>query len=188
MLMAALDKGSSIDQFDNSSSSAGRSAKTAALPWLVLLGRCCAACAVLVPYWQGSVESSAASSSYQQPQQTVQEGVALVNNLLLLQDSLASVVQWLAAADTVQDLTVLGYQVQDLQQQLAETTQGLNKGLADLKAAVSASAHITPTEKAAAAASVYQGIQQQLQAASRVLACSAISHACNNPSCSNMQV
>jgi hypothetical protein len=90
MLMAALDKSSSSDQGESSSSSAGRSASTAALPWLVLLGRCCAACAVLVQYWQGSDESAASGSlsSYRQPQQTVQEGVTLVNNLLLLQDGL----------------------------------------------------------------------------------------------------
>ena len=184
MLMAALDKSSSSDQGESSSSSAGRSASTAALPWLVLLGRCCAACAVLVQYWQGSDESAASGSlsSYRQPQQTVQEGVTLVNHLLLLQDGLAAVVQWLAAPDTA----ALGYQVQDMQQQLAEAAGGLSKGLADLTGAAAASAHMTAEEKAAAASAVYEGVQQQLQAASSVLACFAISHACNNPSCSNL--
>jgi hypothetical protein len=126
MLSAALDKGASAGQPESSSSTCvGRDAYTAVLPWLVLLGRFCNACALLVHDWQGSGKSSGTSSSYQQPQRTVQASAAIVDSLLLLQDSMAGVVQCMTAAVTVQQLSALGYHVQDMQQQLAEATEGL---------------------------------------------------------------
>ena len=95
MLSVALDKDLSAGQPESSSSTSeeGRDAYTAVLPWLVLLGRFCSACALLMQDWQGSRESSGASSSYQHPQRTVQESAAIVDSLLLLQDSMAGVVQ-----------------------------------------------------------------------------------------------
>jgi hypothetical protein len=107
-----------------------------------------------------------------------------------LQLSLAGVVQWLGAPGTVQQLTVLGYQPQELQQQLAVLCQGsagaLPALIRDLQFAEpvvdgSSAAPAEPT-----APEVLKAAQEQLQAASRVLACFAIPHACNNPACSSM--
>ena len=59
----------------------------------------------------------------------------LTKRLQQLQGTLADVVQWLAAADTVQQLTALGYQPEDLQQQLAAAAEALPSLIEGLQAA-----------------------------------------------------
>ena len=142
----------------------------------MLLGRCCCAWVVLVQRWQDSLESggpsanTAAKSSYSPAWQT---------GMQLLQSSLAGVVQWLAAADTVQQLAAVGYQPQHLRQQLAEVVECLESSDTKLAGMFGVDAFL-------AEAAVLKDIQQQLQAAGKVLACLAIPHACNNPACRNL--
>ena len=150
---------------------------TAALPWLMLLGRCCWGAALLMQRWQAQLESEGHVVTLQHPHWFLYRW-GLVQNLQLHQSSLADVVQWLAAAGTVQQLTALGYQPEDMQQQLAQAAEALQPLCSDLQTAdMSISGSIT---------AVLQAAHEQLLAASRVLACFAIPHACNNPACSNM--
>jgi hypothetical protein len=158
----------------NTSSNDACSNASAVLPWLVLLGRCCRAGAVLMLHCQNSVASDDSSTSLQPQQWAVRQHV-LANNLWQLQYSLAGVVQWLAADWTVQQLTALGYQPQVLQQQLAVAAEALAALSSDLQAADP----FTGDRSAAVA-------QEQLLAAGRVLACFAIPNACNNPACGNL--
>jgi hypothetical protein len=104
----------------------------------------------------------------------------MTKNLQELQSSLVGVVQWLADASTVQQLTDLGYQPQDLQQQLAAVAEALPALSSDLLVSGPFTDGFEKT------AEVLQAAQDQLQAASRVLACFAIPHACNNPACGNL--
>jgi hypothetical protein len=183
MVKAGLDSASSSSHPGSSSSAAGHnttssSACTAALPWLVLLGRCCHACAALVQHWQISLQYDGPPTSLQHAEM-IKCTKVLAQNLHQLQSSLADVVQWLAAAGTVQHLSALGYQPQDLQQQLASTAaaiSALSNGLQAVDIAGGPNAVLA----------ILQAAQEQLQAAGRVLACFAIPHACNNPSCSNV--
>jgi hypothetical protein len=153
----------------------------AALPWLVLLGRCCYACAALVHHWQGQFPSGGPSAGLQQLQWTLHHERDLTKRLLLLQGTLADVVQWLAAADTVQQLSGLRYQPQVLQQQLAAATEALPSLIEGLDPA-----YHPPANWPSAVAAALKEVQGQLQAAARVLACFAIPYACNNPVCSNL--
>jgi hypothetical protein len=184
MLKVALDMGSRGTHLVGNSSScsssdAGSSACTAALPWVVLLGRCCGTCDVLMQHCQHSLESDDAAVSLQ-PQQWTMHRQILTNNMQLLQASLTDVVQWLAADNTVQQLTALGYKPQDLQQQLAAAAEALPALSNDLQAA-------NPfTDGHAEAVAALQAAQEQLLAAGSMLACFAISHVCNNPACGNM--
>jgi hypothetical protein len=163
----------------SSSSSDGSTACTAVLPWLVLLGRCCHACAALMQHCQHTLQSDAAAVSFQAHDWALHQRV-LTNHLHELQSSLADVVQWLAADSTMQQPTALGYEPQDLQQQLAAAADALPALSNDMQAA-------DPfTDGHAAAVEALQAAQQQLQAAGRVLACFAIPHACNNPACENL--
>jgi hypothetical protein len=163
----------------NSSSNAGSSACITALPWLVLLGRCCRACAALMQHSHDRLKSDDAAFSipshdWAMHQQTI------ANTLQQLQSSLAGVMQWLAADSTVQQLTALGYQPHDMQQQLSPAADALPALSNDMQAA-------DPfTDGHAAAVAALQAAQEQLLAAGRVLACFAIPHACNNPACANL--
>jgi hypothetical protein len=160
-------------------SSSSSSRCTAALPWLVLLGRCCRLCAELAHHCQSRIGSEDVLASLQ-PQQWATYQQTLANRLQLLQSSLADVVQWLAADSTVQQLAALGYQPQELQQQLAAAAEALPALSNDLQAA-------NPfTDGHSAAVAVLQAAQEQLLTANRVLACFAIPHACNNPGCGNL--
>ena len=186
MLTAAFNNSSSYPYPDSSSgsssSSAGSSDCAAALPWLVLLGRCCYACAVLVVYWYSCmiepVSPATGGTSVQSPQWDIARQVLLAN-LQQLQYSLAIVVQWLDATGTVQQLTALGYQPQDMQQQLAEAADAMRAISTNLQAA-------GPSTGSSAALAVMKAAQQQLQAAGRVLTCFAVPHTCNNVFCSNL--
>ena len=97
---------------------------------------------------------------------------------------LINVVQWLAEADVVQQLSALRYQPLDLQQQLAEA--------ADLVGQCSnaqSDGLLLPTDDSSAMlaeAAMLRDIREQLQAAGRVLACFSIPYACNNPACGNL--
>jgi hypothetical protein len=82
-----------------------------------------------------------------------------------------------AVAGTVQQLTALGYQLQDMQHQLAEAAEVLQPLCSDLQTA--------DMSIGGSIAAVLQAAHEQLLAASRVLACFAIPHACNNPACRN---
>ena len=163
---------------------AGSSGCAAALPWLVLLGRCCHACTVPVLQWQATVQTSGAAAIAQHGQWTTHRRL-LGTNLHQLQSSLAGVVQWLAAPEIVQQLTALGYQPQHLQQQLAAAADALSVGITMQAADPSFSISSTSVTLTAAPA-VLANMQEQLQAAGRVLACCAIPHACNNPACGNV--
>ena len=79
----------------------------------------------------------------------------------------------------MQQLTALGYQPYELRLQLA--------------AAANACMHMQDFENAftcpagdRAATAMVKGIQEQLQAAGKLLAGFAMPHACNNPACSNV--
>jgi hypothetical protein len=118
-------------------------------------------------------------ASYQHHQCAIHQHT-LAYKLQQLQSTLTGVVQWLAADSTVQQLTALGYQPQELQQQLAAATEALPALSNDLQAA-------NPfTDGRGAAVAVLQAAQQQLLTANRVLASFAHPHACNNPACGNL--
>jgi hypothetical protein len=69
VLIAGLSScSSSGDPLNSSNSSAGSSACIAALPWLVLLGRCCCTCAVLMQHCQRLLQSDDAATTFR-PQQ-----------------------------------------------------------------------------------------------------------------------
>jgi hypothetical protein len=179
MLKVAMDSSASGHSLGSSSDK-----HTTALPWLVLLGRCCHSCAVLMQHCQHSLGSDEAAVTASlmslQPQQWVAHQQTLAYNIQELQLILAGVVRWLAVDSTVQQLTALGYQPQDLQQQLAATADALPALSNDLQAA-------NPfTDGHAAAVAVLQAAQEQLLAAGRLLACFAIPHACNNAACGNL--
>jgi hypothetical protein len=108
-------------------------------------------------------------------------------NIKLLDGLLKDVEDWLAAAGTVQQLTAVGYQPQDLQQQLAEVTVPLDDLISGLQAADVGSEDFNPLGSVSGAElAVLSDIRQKLQAAGKVLACFAIPHACNNPGCRNV--
>jgi hypothetical protein len=134
-----------------------------------------------VHHWQGQFPSGGPSAGLQQLQWTLHHERDLTKRLLLLQGTLADVVQWLAAADTVQQLSGLRYQPQDLQQQLAAATEALPSLIDGLHPA-----YHPPANWPSAVAAALKEVQGQLQAAARVLACFAIPYACNNPVCSNL--
>jgi hypothetical protein len=159
---------------------------TAALPWLVLLGRYCYAGAVGVQQWLGHLESDGVKLSRElsvgAPHLHLSQTEAVVRYRLQLQSHLNGVVQGLAAAGTVQQLTTLGYQPQDLQQQLAAAADALP---AHGSESASAATH-RAAEEGTAAVIALRAVREQLLAAARVLAVFAIPHACNNLTCSNM--
>jgi hypothetical protein len=109
----------------------------------------------------------------------------IARQLLQLQSSLAGVAQWLAGQGTVQQLTALGYQPHHQQQQLSEAAEAMRYVIVDLVAAAP-SAAVPIGESQSAAEALLQAAQEQLQAASRVLAGFAIPHACNSPVCNNL--
>jgi hypothetical protein len=191
VMKAAMDSGlsrTSPTTTSSSSSTGGSSAVAAVLPWLVLLGRCCGACALLVQHWQGHLhlDGPANPNSYQTILWDMYRS-EVAKNLQQLRSSLARVVQWLAAAGTVQQLAALGYQPQDMQQQLAAATGALGNLTNDLRAVdMCADDANLLTGVNSTAGGVFTDIQRQLQAAGSVLACFAIPHACNNPACSNL--
>jgi hypothetical protein len=90
-----------------------------------------------------------------------------------LHSDLAFITQWLAAEDTVQQLTAFGYQPQDPQQQLTEAAEAL--------LLLSTNLHSEGADLTVLAAT-----QAQLHGAGMVLATFAIPYACNNPTCSNL--
>jgi hypothetical protein len=92
---------------------------------------------------------------------------------------MATAVQWLAAAGTEQQLSALGYHPQDLQQQLSAAAAALVSLTNELKTLSDSDHHSDESE------SLLKAVQEQLQAAARVLSCFAIPHACNNPTCGN---
>jgi hypothetical protein len=150
--------------------SSGSCECTAALPWLMLLGRCCYDCAVGVGHWRAVLESNGATYD------NIFQGMGVLVNVQLLHGSLSSVAQWLAAEGSGQQLGALGYDSVGMQQGLAAATQALQSNalqVANLTAG-------TPTF------ALLKDIQQLLQAAGSVLADFAIPHACNNPACSNL--
>jgi hypothetical protein len=151
------------------------------LPWLVLLGRCCRACAVLMQHCLHTVESDdsvcelAAPSVGHAPTDYSEQAAAAA-----VQSGIHSgVAGWLDAACTERLLTAQGYQPQDLQQQLTAAVEALHALSNDLQASDAL------TDGHSVAVAVLQA-QEQLLAANRVLACFAIPHACNNPTCGNL--
>jgi hypothetical protein len=97
-----------------------------------------------------------------------------------LQPCLAEVVQWLAADSTMQQLITLGYQPQDMQQQLSPAAEALPHLITNLQAANPSADGVD------AVVAFLQAAQLQLLAADRVLASFGIPHACNNPACSSL--
>ena len=177
MVRIALTQGSAAHGAHTSSSStADAGSCTAVLPWLVLLGRCCWGAATLLQDWQVNLDSDGLPDSLQGIQ-WIMDRCVLVHNLQLLQSSLAGVVKWLAAAGTVQQLTALGYQPQDVQQQLVGAADALLPLCTDL---------MTTDPFGGTMGEILKAGQQQLQAAGKVLACFAMPHACNNLACSNV--
>jgi hypothetical protein len=171
-----------------SSSTAGSLDCRPALPWLVLLGRCCCACAVLAKQWQAKLESDGPLASLDHFSWAMQRD-DIVQNLNSLHFGLEQAVKWLAADNTAQQLTALGYQPQVLQQQLAGAANSLCWGGRDTQLAdrpLETEDDSTSTIARLADATVLKVIHEQLQAASSVLACFAIPHACNNPACRNV--
>jgi hypothetical protein len=136
----------------------------------LLLGRCCHASIVLQQCWHSGVQTQGPEADNQHVQWTMYRQ-DLAKNLLQLQSTLVAVAQWLAAASTVQQLSVLGYQTQDLQQQLAQAAGALQPLCNQLDAA----------DPSAAPAALMAAQEQLLCAAGSVLACFAVPHACNNP-------
>jgi hypothetical protein len=157
------------------STSTGSSACTAALPWLVLLGRCCRAGAVMLQFWQCSLAANASFASSQQLWIDHREDLA--NLLRQLQSTLARPVQWLATADPVPQLTALGYQPQDVRQQLADAAEAFGALRTDVRAAAA---------DPAAPPALLKTVQEQLLAANTGMASFAIPLACNNPACHNV--
>ena len=135
-----------------------------------LLGRCCCTCAVLVQRWLDGDGSSARYPSRH-----------LVKNLSLVTAGLTGVADWLEAADTLQHLTVLGYQQQDMEQQLSAAGEALHELQEALDILQAADRGID------AVPAVLRDIQQHLLAAGRVLARFAIPQFCNNPGCVNLR-
>jgi hypothetical protein len=167
MADAAVDRPPFCAEHSGAQRAAGSSSGctcTAALPWLVLLGRCCYVCAVLVQRWQVHSETNGAF-----PGSLIQR-MGILEALQQLHSSLTGVVQWLAAAGTVQRLTALGYDPVNMQQTLAAPTQvllSLSNALQD--------ADLDPGSTATAL-TVLKDIQVQLHAAGRVLVRFAIPH------------
>jgi hypothetical protein len=95
-----------------------------------------------------------------------------------LQTSLGAVVRWLAAPGTVQQLSFLGYQTEELRQSTAAAAQALQT----LSTRVSPTQQLSITTGLAA----FKDIKTQLQAAGAVLTSFAIPYACNNPACGNV--
>jgi hypothetical protein len=150
------------------------------LPLLVLLGRCCFACAVLARYLQDNQGPGGISVGLNSSDVVwLACRGDLTKNLQLLRSSLRRVVDWLAAAESVHQLAALGYQPQDLQQQLAAAAEALPVLTTYRNSNRSAQRQYPGPD-------VLKDIQVQLQAAGRVLACFAVPHACNNPACSNL--
>jgi hypothetical protein len=182
---SAQEAPSSCSSSSSSSSSSISSTVAAALPWLVLLGRCCRASAVLVQRWQGSMKPEGHSlggiAAFQHYMWMVLNP-GFAKGLKMLACSLEDVAQWLAAAGTEQELSASGYQPQDLQQHLAEAAQALSS----LTCGLSADGVSEDSVAEVPGPAVVQAAQAQLHAASRALACFAIPHACNNPACRNV--
>jgi hypothetical protein len=174
---------SSSLRISTSCSTAASRTFTAALPWLVLLGRCCYACGVDAQRWQVSLgcHPSDGPAASLQHLQWLTHGPILAQNLQQLQSSLAAVAQWLAAAGTVQQLTTLGYQPVYLQQQLTAAAHAL-------PVATLSNSSLFPgvsSDSCSAAATLLKAAQEQLLVAGRVLSGFAIPHACNHMACSN---
>ena len=176
MLSTALGSGASHTHPSSSSSPASSCACAAALPWLALLGRFCCTCAVRLQQRQDTLEADTQPASWKHFQWLSYRD-ALAHTLQQLQSSLLDVVQWLGAAGTVQQLTALGYQPQDMQQQLA--------GVADALKSLSEGLPAADAFDGDGTVAMLKEVQMQMQTASRVLACFATPHACNNPACSS---
>jgi hypothetical protein len=143
---------------------------------------------VLVQYTRARMQSLFSARSKQSVWASGKSDIA--RQLLQLQPSLAGVAQWLAAPGTVQQLTALGYQPHHdagdhQQQQLSEAEEAMHSIIVDLQAAAP-SAVVPVGESQSAAEALLQAAQEQLQAATRVLACFAIPHACSNAVCKNL--
>jgi hypothetical protein len=195
MLTAAFGSESTASESSSTAGSSARDTAAAVLLWLVLLGRCCYACAVLVQHWQAGAGSDSDSESEGLPNSCqsilwLLDRPGFARMLQQLQLSLAGVVQWLGVSSTVQQLTVLGYQPYELQQQLAGLCRELADAVPALVRDLQFAEHVVDGSSAAPAEPTAPGVlkaaQEQLQAASKVLACFAIPHACNNPACSSM--
>jgi len=170
--------GSSADETAAGLSSSSSSSKAVSvLPWLVLLGRCC-------PFWAGELQYSLSAPS------------AAV--LLALLDSLSSTMKmakvkvvecvlraqeaclaWLQGDSNAAELAAAGYDTRPViaaLQALPPLPPGAaqhNAAASDSRTAVGMDAQIT-------------AFAQQLQPLSRALSTLAISCACNNPHCSNL--
>ena len=200
MLMGALNSASSgacPSSSDNSSSNSsgggggGGTSSTAAalssstntpcaaaLPWLWLLGRCCCVSAVLTQKLSAVPGSPSPAGD---PRFGWLISICdLKANLAELLPSLAAVVEWLGATDTVQQLSALGYQPEQLRQQLGVAAAALLAYMSDLPDWLK-----IPYDDSATVATLKQ-IQEQLLAAFKVVATFANPHACNNPACGNV--
>jgi hypothetical protein len=162
----------------SSCSSSGSTPCATALTWLWLLGRCCCVSAALTQ--QLSAVPGRPSPAGDPRFEWSIRICHLKANLAELLPSLAAVVEWLAATDTVQQLTALGYQPEQLRQQLGVAAAALLAFMRDLPDWVK-----IPYDDSATVATLKQ-IQEQLQAAVKVLATFANPHACNNPACGNV--
>jgi hypothetical protein len=177
MLQAALD---SSNPARPHTAASGTCHVTAAMPWLVLLGRCCHTSALLAHH--SSIFTRIIHSLRQddvgnnESVAGLQHRVYLAKNLQQVQSSFEGVAQWLAAAGTVQQLADMGYQqAANLQQQLAEAAEALQPLRPQLMQL-----------RAADASAALLAAQEQLQTAGAALACFAIPQACNNLACSNV--
>jgi hypothetical protein len=177
-----------LDSSSGSSSSSGGLGKPACalvLPWLVLLGRCCFASAALMQHWRHFLEVGNFESG---PQNSWMSPTHLGIGLRHLHCSLDKANKWLAAPGPSQQLTALGYQPQDLQQQLeAARPATLWPDSERLDAVATQIADpVTRQSNAAAAAGMLQDFETRLQAAGKALTCFAVPGTCNNPGCVNV--
>jgi hypothetical protein len=157
-----------------------------ALPWLVLLGRCCFASAALMQHWRHFLEAGDFESRAHRSWTINEKNIG--HNLRHLHCSLDKAVKWLAAAGTVQQLSALGYQPQDLQQQLAAA--GPATLWPDSERLDAVTTHRADAESrlrnARAAAGMLRDFEQRLQTAGKALTCFAVPGTCNNPDCVNV--
>jgi hypothetical protein len=182
VVLPALDSSSN----GGSSSGGGKPPCAFVLPWLVLLGRCCFASAAVMQHWRHVLEPGTFDSKTH-VYWTINE-TNLGQNLRHLHCAIDKVLKWLAAAGTVQQLSALGYQPQELQQQLAAARPATLWPDSERLDAV-------PTQRAAAAArqsnaraaaGMLRDFEQRLHSAGKALTCFAVPGTCNNPDCVNV--
>jgi len=149
------------------------------LPWLVLLGRCC-------PFWAAELKqpSMSAACAAELPLQHVWSMIRRCDVIVRSFEAQGACLAWLQGDSNAAELAAAGYDTRPVIAALQELPKSLPspEGAAQHNSATSddiASAGFIDAQAAAVA--------QQLQTLGLTLSTFAISCACNNPYCSNLE-